>query len=195
MEDNNYTLEQMRADYQTLKESLAGQEIINDRLLRNAMKAKVKSINSKVWVSVLCAVFVMLAAPFSFHYNPVVNASWWFVGATEVLMLAIIFIDWKFNHKVSGANLATCDLLTFSKDVRTMREHYRNWRKWALLIVTVWFGWLAVEVALGMDSPRLAISLLAALLAGGILGGLLGLRLNRQVVSACDEIIADIETK
>lgn len=194
MENNDYTLEQMRADYQALKDSLARQEIVNGRLLRDAMRSKVSSIRARSLVSILCGVFVILAAPAVFHYNPVMKASWWFIGATEILMAACIFFELKFTHRVNSADLTSCDLLSFSKDVKKLRQNYKDWIKWGVTLGIAWAGWLCTEVWMNSTEPKLAIAMIIGLGGGLLLGMVLGLKLNKDVTKACDEIISNIES-
>lgn len=193
MEENNYTLEQMRADYQQLKERLENQEIINDRLMREAMGGKVRSMRGTVGWSVACGVFVFLTAPFIFHYNPVIKASWAFTIATMVMMAFCIFLDWKFNHKVQNTDLSNCDMLTFSKHVREMKEHYSGWIKWAFVIIVLWAGWLIAEVLLNVEEKKLALPMIVGLLVGMIAGGIIGYNMDRKIIRTCGEIINQIE--
>jgi hypothetical protein len=194
MEDNNYTFEQMRADYQALKDNLSKQEIINDRLLREAMRSKVGSIRSRTIISVICAVFVILIAPFAFHYNPDIQASWAFIIVTDVLMSFCIFMDWKFMHKVQSADLSSCDLLTFSKDVKKLKEDYKGWIKWGILLAIFWVGWLSLETWFNANEPKLAIAMIIGLFFGLCLGGFFGYQMNKKVISLCDEIISNLES-
>ena len=194
MEENNYTLEQMRADYQQLKERLENQEIINDRLMRETMSGKVRSMRGTVGWSIGCAVFVFLMAPLIFHYNPVVNASWAFTIATMLMMAFCIFLDWKFNHKVQGTDLSNCDMLTFSKHVREMKENYSGWIKWAFVIIVLWAGWLIAEVLFNVEEKKLAIPMVVGLLFGLIVGGIIGYSMDRKIIRTCSEIINQIES-
>lgn len=193
MEDNSYVLEQMKSEYQTLKETLAHQEIINDKLMRETMRLKVRSMRSTITISILCGIFVILAAPFVFHYNPTVNASWWFVAGTVLLMGFCIFLDWKYNHKVQNANLSTCDLLTFSKNVQEMKKHYRDWTKWGIMLGLAWVIWLGIEAWSHSTNLKLTTSLIAGVSIGFIVGSVLGLRMNSRIIRTCDEIISQIE--
>lgn len=193
MEENSYNLEQMLADYKALKETLDKQEIINDKLLRETMRNKVSSIRNRAGISIACGIFVILIAPFAFHFNPVCNASWWFVGATDIMMAVCIFFDWKFNHKVQSADLASCNLLEFSKDVKQMKMNYKNWLYAAFPIMAVWVGWFAAEVWIHSEEPKLAIAMMAGLAAGVVAGGTIGYLMNRKITKTCDEIIENIE--
>lgn len=182
----------MRSDYQNLKDVLAKQQIINDRLLRETMRGKVGVIKSKTIISVVCAIFVILMAPFVFHYNPMINASWVFIIATELLMIFCLYKDWSIGHKVKSADLASCDLLTFSKDVKELKKKYRNWTKWGLTIGVLWAIWLCAEIWFKSEEPKLAIPMLVGIVVGLILGMLFGLKINSQVIQACDDIIDQI---
>ncbi|MDO5442748.1 MAG: hypothetical protein Q4G10_03675 [Bacteroidia bacterium] len=194
MEDNEYTLEQMRADYQALKDNFSKQEIINDRLLREAMKSKVRNVRSKLIISIACGVFTILASPFVFHYNPVINASWWFIAGTIILMGLCIFLDLKYKNKMQGSDLSHCDLLTFAKEVKATKDHYKNWTKWGIILGTAWAAWLCIEVWCHSTEPELAIGTIIALAAGLIIGGSVGTLMNKSIIRNCEDIIDQIES-
>lgn len=195
METNDYSLEQMRSDYSALKNELDKQEIINDSLMRDVMMTKIRSIRSLASVDVICGIFVIVASPFVFHYNPVINASWWFVGGTVALMAFCIFLDWKYNHKVQSTDIASSDLLTFSKSVRELKTKYKDWVKWGLLLGILWASWLGLEVWFNSEEPKLAISMLVGIAVGLVAGGLIGWRMNRRIIQNCDDIISQIENQ
>lgn len=193
METNDYTLEQLRSEYEILKKMVENQEIVNDKLLRDTMKSKVKNIRNNIGISVACGVFVVLSAPIVFHYNPVIQASWWFVAATELLMTLCLYMNWKFNHEVQSSDLGNCDLLTFSKKVRKMKENYKNWIIWGLSLALVWGGWLCLEVWNRSTDHKLSIAMITGLIIGLIAGGICGYRIHRKIIRTCDEIIGQIE--
>lgn len=193
MEENNYTLEEMRADYQALKDTLARQEIITDKMLRDLMKGKVRSIKSIAMVSVTCGIFVVIMAPIVFHYNPVIRASWAFVIFTDLLMIGSIFMTWYFHRKVQGTNIANCDLLTFSKEVKALKENYRKWLRWCIIPMLLFVAWLCIEVWLNAEYPKLAIAMIAGLVVGAVVGGIIGFFLDKKIINTCDEIITNIQ--
>lgn len=186
-------MEQMCSEYEMLKERLSSQEIINDRLMRETMKSKVGSIRSTVRFSVICALFVMISTPFVFHYNPVVRASWLFVIATELLMVMCLFLDWKFNHNVQNTDLACCDLLTFSKNVRKLRSDYKEWMKWGILLGFLWGGWLCAETLTHSAEPKAALAMVLGLSVGLVTGCFIGYRMDKRIIATCDDLISQIE--
>lgn len=195
MEENNETLEQLRSEYNALKERLANQEIASEKLLRETMKTRVRNIRSIVNVSLVCGIFVIVMSPFVFHYNPVVKASWWFIAGTILMMAFCIVMDAREKRRVREVDAANCDLLTFSKNVKDMKNHYKNWTKWGLLLGVLWVGWLVAEVFMHSEEPRLAISMVAGIVVGLVIGGIAGYRMNVRIVEHCDEIISQIENR
>lgn len=194
MENNDYTLEQMRVEYQALKDTVSKQEIINDRLMRETMKSKVRGIKSTLLISMACAIVVILISPFVFHYNPVINASWWFIAGTDIMMVSCLFLDWKFNHKMQDTDLSHCDLLSFAKEAKVTRSHYKSWTKWGFVLVTIWVLWLCAEIWCHSSEPKVAKFMIAGVFAGLIIGGITGLKMNKTIIRNCDEIIAQIES-
>lgn len=191
MDSNDKILEQLRDDYAVLKEKLSDQEIINDRLLNATFKAKVKDIHSVGWISSACAVFVIVSAPFAFHYNPVMEMSWAFIIGTEILMLTALFFNWFFHSRVNAPTPGD-DLLAFATSVKLLRKRYRYWMRIGFCLLAVWFIWIAVELSFRFETRELLLTLIPIVI-GGLIGALAGLRLDRKVISRCDEIIKEIE--
>lgn len=191
--NNSPELEQLRADYEILKKSFSQQEVINSRIMRQTMRQKVNGINKTSHISTICGVFVAIMAPFIFHYNPVVQASWVFVAVTIVMMLISIYANWKYNHKLNDINLSSCDLKEFAKNVKYTKDKWHKWIKFAIPMVILWFSWLVVEVWAHSDDKELSMFLIFCLAAGGIIGAVLGLKMHRKVVDNCDDILDQIE--
>lgn len=186
-------LEQLKAEYSILKQKFSQQEVLNDRLIREAMMQRVRGINNISLTSSLCGAFVILTAPLVFHYNPVVNASWTFVVATILMMLVCIYFNWKYNRGLNDADLVYCDLKEFATSVQYTRSKWKNWVKVAIPMIIVWAGWLCAEIWMRSEEKRLALFMICGLMFGGVIGGIIGLRMNRKVVSHCDEILLQID--
>lgn len=195
MDNNSFDikeLEQLRSDYAILKSRVEKQEIINDRLMVSTFKTKVKDIQSVRWVSYLCGLFVIAVAPFTFHAEPL-GLSWWFVGATDVMMLVCLYATWRFHHDLKDPTPGSQSIKEFMESVRAFKARYQSWLKYSIPMLTVWFGWMLAELFLkGMDLTMTLI-LVVSLLCGGTVGGLIGYSLHRKVVHRCDEILSELE--
>lgn len=183
-------LEELRAQMTLLKDKLSREEIVSDKLLRQAMKGNVHAINSRVWVSAVCAVVVIFYFPF---FGRLEGLSFWLVAYTILIMLMCLVFDFVY-HKDVKPEMMNGNLLEVAMQMRKLKKAYVRWRYYAYPATIVWFGWLLFEI-LSADTHNLhrAIVFAIALTLGFALGIILGLRSERKIVKNIDEIINQIE--
>ena len=178
-EINNSELETMRAQIALLKEKLDKETIVSDKLLRDTMRHKARNINANAWVSVGASIFVIFWA---LTFLPCEGFSWWFAGATILMMLVCDFFTWKY-HKDVNAKTMNSDLLTVAKVMKQLRDNYKKWLKY----------WFAVEYCILLSDWRVALFMIIALLVGLAIGGFIGLKMHNSVIRNAEEIISQIE--
>ena len=188
-EINNSELETMRAQIALLKEKLDKETIVSDKLLRDTMRHKARNINANAWVSVGASIFVILWA---LTFLPSEGFSWWFAGATILMMLVCDFFTWKY-HKDVNAKTMNSDLLTVAKVMKQLRDNYKKWLKYSIGLIAVWFVWFAVEYRILLSDWRVALFMIIALLVGLAIGGFIGLKMHNSVIRNAEEIISQIE--
>lgn len=189
----NNDLKEMREQYNALKEHVDTQEIINDRLLRKTFKGHIESIHSVGWTTGLAGLFVIIASPFAFHYNPAFNMSWAFVIATDIMMLVCMGFTYFWHRKMDTSKIATQNLLEFAEEVKRLKLRYKMWMRMSFLIILPWLGWLCYEVYQKADSRELAIGFICAALIGAFIGMCIGLALDRKVLRHCNNIIDELK--
>lgn len=188
-EINNSELETMRAQIALLKEKLDKETIVSDKLLRDTMRHKARNINANAWVSVGASIFVIFWA---LTFLPSEGFSWWFAGATILMMLVCDFFTWKY-HKDVNAKTMNSDLLTVAKVMKQLRDNYKKWLKYSIGLIAVWFVWFAVEYCILLSDWRVALFMIIALLVGLAIGGFIGLKMHNSVIRNAEEIISQIE--
>lgn len=191
--ETNSVLEQLRADYNVLKERLDEQEIINDRLLQQTFRSQLKQINNKAWASVTAAIFVIIVAPMAFHYNPAFSLSWAFVAATDVMMAICIWFTIYWHRAVKLPDASKSSMKQFAQSLKCLKQRYQTWLKYAAAMIGAWLIWICVEVFINSDDIRLAVFMMTSVLVGALVGGIIGLKMHFAVVRKCDEIISQIE--
>lgn len=188
--DMSAELEQLRAEYAVLRNKLSGQEIINNRLIMDVVRGKVNVIETHERVEyIMCVV----AAVFSPVYHFALGASWLFCGATVLLMAFTGYWTMLRHKNVKASKIADKDMLSFLKNVKSLRYEYVNWLKIALPLIAIWLGWLFYEIFINMEDIRKAIYLSVCVLVGALIGGCIGLCMRNKVIHACDAIIAQLE--
>jgi hypothetical protein len=179
----------MRAQIALLKEKLDKETIVSDKLLRDTMRHKARTINANAWVSVGASVFVIFWA---LTTVPSMGFSWWFVGATILMMLVCDFFTWKY-HKDVNAKTMSGDLLTVAKVMKQLRDNYKKWLKYSIAMISVWFVWLSAEFCIQLNDWRLSLILIVILLISLAIGGFIGLKMHNSVIRNAEEIIQQIE--
>lgn len=191
--ETNSVLEQLRADYNVLKERLDEQEIINDRLLQQTFRSQLKQINNRAWVSVVAGIFVIIIAPMAFHYNPAFNLSWAFVAATDLMMAVCIWFTTYWHRAVRLPDASKSSMRQFAQSVKGLKQRYQDWLKYAAAMIGAWLTWMGVELFMKSDDVVLAVFMMTGVLVGALIGGVIGLKMHFAVIRKCDEIISQIE--
>lgn len=191
MENNQdfMELDEMRAQISLLNKKLEKESIVNERLLRDAMKNKAQKINANAWVSVGASVFVIIWALFFF---PAEGFSWCFTAITIIMMLVCDFFTWK-HHKNVNRKTMNGDLVTVAKVMKKLRDDYVNWLKYGIIMVIFWFAWFITEYSLVIGNRKLCIATICGALIGGAIGGFIGIRMHRSVIHNAEDIIKEIE--
>lgn len=194
--NNNFELEQMRAQLGILKQKLEKQDIVNERLMRRSMKSKMSWINKYLIIAIFAIPFV------AFSMLPMVfqmGISWWWYGFTLVIITGSVIADWYVNYLrddvfMKGNLVETAERLTRMKSLRLRQTLI------GLGVVVVWLAWLFYELytkthAAGNDTVEHVMGL-GYMYGGGIgavVGLIIGLRLFFKMQRTNDEIINDIE--
>ena len=188
-EINNSELETMRAQIALLKDKLDKETIVSEKLLRDTMRHKARTINNNAWISVVASIFVIFWA---LSFLPSEGFSWWFVAATILMMLVCDFFTWKY-HKDVNAKTMSGDLLTVAKVMKQLRDNYKKWLKYSIVMIVIWFVWFAIEYCIQLSDWRVAVIMIIALLIGLAIGGFIGLKMHNAVIRNAEEIISQIE--
>lgn len=188
-ENNCQELEEMRAQLSVLKNKLDKESIINERLLRDAMKHKANVINANAWGSVFASVLAIVLVLTVF---PKEGFSWWLIGCTILMMLFCIFTTWKFHKNVNSKTM-NGDLLTVAKVMKKLKEDYVNWLKYDILMAVFWLAWLITEYCFIAGNWKLCIVAICGPLIGGTIGGYIGIRMHKSVIHNAEDIIRQIE--
>lgn len=184
--------EEMRNQIALLKQKLDHQEIVNDHLLRETMRARVTAINKTKIFSFVCAAFCILLYPLLSMSGALGNA---FVIATCVMMLFCSFATYYIHRPVDRMNLMTEDLATVAKVMAKFRKQYDQWLHYVTPSLLIpWLSWAVYEYAWkdvpeGVNSWMLTIPILV----GAVIGMLIGYYWHRKAVNAADKIIRQIE--
>lgn len=202
MENNttNNELEQMRQQLQMLHDKLDKQEIISDKMVRNAINAKMSWIKKYTYMQMYLLVPFCAAIWLALKY--MVNLSWY----CYAFMVIMTIVDSVWDYRINIASLKAEEVEknslkgTMQKliDMKQMRK-----KSFAIMLplVIVWLAWVGIEMWQNLGELSGLDDVLKGAAHGGFIGFLIGLpvgifaawRIYSKMQRTNDEAIAQIK--
>ncbi len=185
-------LNEMREQLATLKKQLNTQEIINDRLIKEAMSRKLSALNnSPIWISVVCLVMIPLGY---FNFQRMGHSTAFCIATSALFLICLIAIVVS-HYRIHKRDVFSGNLVTVYKEVARMKKIYKSWHYWSIPMLIVWFGWLEYEIYLNQANEDITalLAISASGIFGGIIGGIVGLRIHKRTLRTADDLLRQIE--
>ena len=187
METNDNTILEMQRQMEQLRETLANQKIVNDRMLRNSCRKTVNKLKfkSSVPIAAGCAGLALIPA---IRY---LGFSWYFLIFTDVMLLVAIVAMLLTRRHIPGLDK---DLVTAASEITTFRKINADWIKYGIPCLVVWLGLMIWEVTKNIQLGREELyGFIGGVVIGLLIGGILGLKNRRDILDGSDELLAQIE--
>ena len=190
MENNNQNeLEQLKAQYETLKEQLDQQEIVNDRLMKSSVKHSVDFYKRYRWLQVIS--YPLMA------FIGLVFINWDLDGSFSgkvfwvTFCLAGLIIELLLTRKLQLKTLENEDLLTLSNHARGFKRLFSLFLilNYSTVMIVVG-GFLMSEIGKGVANLGVAMVLLGIVMVFVIIVGIWEVRFKTR---PCDEIVRQLE--
>ena len=185
-------LNEMREQLATLKKQLNTQEIINDRLIKEAMSRKLSALNnSAIWMCIVCLVMIPLGY---FNFQRMGHSTAFCIATSALFLICLIAIIVS-HYRIHKHDIYSGNLVTVYKEVARMKKIYKSWHYWSIPMVVVWFGWMEYELYLNQANEDISALLMisASGIFGGIIGGIVGLRIHKRTLRTADDLLQQIE--
>ena len=183
---------EMREQLAALKKQLDTQEIINDRLIKEAMFGKLSSMNrSAIWMCAVCLIMM----PLGYLNFQRMGHSTALCIATSALFF-ISFVSILISHyRLRKRDIYSGDLITVYQEVSRMRKIYKSWHYFSIPILVVWFAWWEYEIYQNMAHEDLTMMFVisGSGIFGGIIGGIIGLRIHKRTLRTAEDLLRQIE--
>ena len=189
--ETNEILE-MREQLATLKKQLDTQEIINDRLIKEAMLGKLSLMNrSAIWMCVVCLIMM----PLGYLNFQRLGHSIAFCVATSVLFVICLVATILSHYRLRKSDIRNGNLITTYTEVARMRKIYKSWHYWSIPMLIVWFAWFVYEIYQNIAHEDLTMMLIisGSGIFGGVIGGIIGLRIHKRTLRTAEDLLRQIE--
>ena len=193
METNE--LQEMREQMALLQQTLQNEQIVNDRLLRDAMRNKITGIHRRAWVAAACALYVLTFGVWAFHSC---GFSWWLIGGVVLIMIYCMIMTYLIHRRMAVSRVMTDDLRTVAHAARRLKQDYIDWLKQGIILSVLMVLGFALDILFGhtvfSDSSLTArLVVVSVLLTSSVIGFLIGYAMHRRVLTLCDDIIRQVE--
>ena len=189
-ENNNLSeLDQLKAQYETLKEQFDQQEIVNDRLMKSSIKHSVDFYKRYRWLQVilypLVALLGLLLIQRDFSGNLSAKLLW------VTYCLVCLAIELLLTRKLQLKTLENGDLLTLSNHASSFKRLFSLFLIlcYSTMMIIV-CGWLLWWIGSGVANLRVALLLIGIVIMTVVIVGIYEVRYKTR---PCDEIIQKIE--
>jgi hypothetical protein len=187
-DNNTYELEEMKQQMLLLKKKLEQQKIVNDKMLRSAMKKKLYGLNKKARIIFIIGIFVAIGAP---GYFTLVGFTPLFCAATTLMLLFSAFKTFQYHKKLWRLNLSESNLIELAEELTLLRTRYERWYRFAWCMIIPWGALMAYE-ATKIFGEEL-VWYIGGSAIGLIIGGLAGTRINNNIIRRTDELLEQIK--
>jgi hypothetical protein len=187
-DNNTYELEEMKQQMLLLKKKLEQQKIVNDKMLRSAMKKKLYGLNKKARIIFIIGIFVAIGAP---GYFTLVGFTPLFCAATTLMLLFSAFKTFQYHKKLWRLNLSESNLIELAEELTLLRTRYERWYRFAWCMIIPWVALMAYE-ATKIFGEEL-VWYIGGSAIGLIIGGLTGTRINNNMIRRTDELLEQIK--
>ena len=187
MENTDNILNEMQQQLRQMKEKLEGENIINDKLLRNAYRKTLGSLQRKALRQTIIEVIAMLLCLNLLRMGFSIP----FVIATEIMLAFCLIATIVLNNRLPTMDT---DLVTAAKGIVRFRKGYANWLWIGIPLLVLWLGGMCYEIMRNQAFPSEArVPMFIGLGVGLVIGGALGLMMRHNILSKSDETIAQIK--
>ncbi len=188
-QDLNKEIEEMRSQMALLNKKVESQAVINDNMIRRAMKSRMSVISNYYIFSVALCTFGIIYMSWFFS---IYKLSIGLIVFTDFLFIAALAVSIYTGLKIWNKHLIDGNLIEAAKNVSFAKKIENRWLFFGIpmgLIFLVWFG---IEFT-NKNPGTFTYILWAAIFGGGIIGATVGLFSRHKMMKASNDIIQQIE--
>ena len=189
---NNFEMDEMRQQMETLKKKLGQQEIVNDRLMRRSMKSTANKIIQRHNIVMAVGLLMIPFGYYSFVMISGFSIPFWI--ATCLFMILCAAATYYVGFDLRDSRLMQGKLLEVRRKVARAKKLENQWLFISIPLVILWLAWFGYEaMQQNVDGNRSGYGLMVGGAIGGIIGAIAGFSLHFKTQRQYQEIIDQIE--
>ncbi|BCS85889.1 MULTISPECIES: hypothetical protein [Prevotella] len=180
--------EMMKKQLDVLKDKLDKETIINEQLMRRAMKEDVSRLHKDAII--ICCV-ALLGIPYCTWIFSHFNLSDLFIGVTDVFLVVAIIYTYITHKGLNANDLLDGNLVDVSYKITKIRRLGALWLRLSIPFIIIWFAWFLFETL--KQNAEEVRSMAYGGIVGGIIGTILGTIKYRKNRKKTQEILLQIK--
>ena len=184
-------LMEMREQLAILTQKLEKETIVNERLMRSAMKVKASWIRRK---AIIESAITLIMLPYFIWVMPgLCGISVEFCIFTCFFMVLALGYNYYIHSHFQPNKFTHGNLLEARKDTLMLKKFYANWLKFiGIPFIVVFFTWFIHDITQVIHGEELQDAL-GGMAIGIVLGSIIGIYRYKKTQRTADEILEQIE--
>ncbi len=185
----DYELDEMRQQMAILKDKLEKQTIVDDRIIRRAIKNSASTINKRYLIISIIALAMIPYGYWAFVMINGLSIPLWI--AMSVMMLMVVAFCYFNGLTMSDKHLTDGNLQETMLRVAAAKRRDNNWLWIGIPMAMVWAAWMGWEMGQKMDAETFKFFMpfyIICLVAGIVLGLLVHFKTQRHYRDILDQI-------
>jgi hypothetical protein len=192
MNNENFELENMRQQMETLKKKLDKQEIVNDRFIRHSMEKTASNISRRY--NVVMVLGILMVPYFYWVFIKLSGFSMTFWIASSIFMLICVGATYYNSRNLNDSNMMTNNLVDVRRRMARAKKFDADWLFFGVPAVILWFGWFVYEIYLANNHDlSLSNPFFWGGCCGGVIGAICGYKMHFNTQRQYQDIIDQIE--
>ena len=187
--NNEFELENMRQQMDTLKKKLEKQEIVNDNMIRHSMKNTASNISRRYFIIMALAILVIPYTYLVFVSNLGLSMAFW-IGTT-ILMLVCAGATYYNSQNVETSSIMNSNLVEVGRKMARAKKFDANWLYFGIPAVVLWLAWLTWELY-QVDALAARYNLYGVI-CGAVIGSIIGIKMHLRIQHQYQDIIDQVE--
>ena len=184
-------LQQMKEQLAILTQKLDKETIVNERLMRQAMKDKASWLRRRF---IIKGIANLILLPYFIWLAPgVLGLSVGFCIFVSLFIILALGCDYYINTRFRPEKFVYGNLLEARQDTLMLKKFYANWLKFiGIPFIVVFSTWFIYDIAQVIHGEELK-GALGGMAIGVVIGSAIGIYRYRKTQRTADEILEQIE--
>ena len=186
-------LELIKQQMELLKEKLASQEIVNEKLIISSMKKKMSWIKKYIIFEVG---LLPLIAVMWLGIKMIIGLSWYNYAFMIIMCCIDVYIDYLVNLRgMKDSDFQKCNMIETTRKLHTMKKQRSLQMLIQIPLIVIWLLWSGIEAIHSLDMPMgdFQRGFTQGGIVGGTIGGVIGIfvayRIYKKMQNTNDDII------